>query len=84
MSVQRTTVRLDQALLESARKEADRRGTTVTHLIDEGLRLLLAATKSSHHPNRVKLPICRAGGGTLPGVDLNDSAGLLAIMENRG
>jgi hypothetical protein len=31
-----------------------------------------------------KLPVCKAGGGTQPGVDLNDSAGLLDVMENRG
>lgn len=84
MGVHRTTVRLDDALLESAKKEAVRRGSSVTHLIDEGLRMLLAASKPSHHASRVKLPVCKAGGGTLPGVDLNDSAALLDIMEDRG
>lgn len=84
MSVQRTTVRLDDALLESVKKEADRRGSTVTNLIDEGLRLLLASAKAAHQRARVKLPVCKAGGGTLPGVDLNDSAALLDIMEGRG
>jgi hypothetical protein len=83
MKMERTTVRLDEALLESAKKEAERRGSTVTSLIDEGLRMLLAASKSTPPPTRVKLPICKAGGGTLPGVDLNDSASLLDIMENR-
>jgi hypothetical protein len=29
------------------------------------------------------LPVCRAGGGTLSGIDLNDSASLLDNMENQ-
>jgi predicted DNA-binding ribbon-helix-helix protein len=39
----RTTVRLDDRLLERARREADRRGETLTALIERGLRLVLAS-----------------------------------------
>lgn len=73
----RITVRLDDALLEQARREACRRGETLSALMEEGLRLALA-----QHA-RVVLPICRAGGGVLPGVDLNDSAALEDVMERR-
>ncbi len=78
----RTTVRLNDSLLSQAKREAARRGETLTALIEQGLRLILA--KSGRKPNRrrVVLPVCRAGGGGLPGVDLNDSAGLLDLMEN--
>jgi hypothetical protein len=31
----------------------------------------------------VALPECHAGGGTLPGIDLNDSASLLDRMDER-
>jgi hypothetical protein len=31
----------------------------------------------------VKLTISEAGGGVLPGIDLNDNAALLDIMEGR-
>ena len=41
----RTTVRLDDALLDQARREAQRRGETVTALIEKGLRLELAHAK---------------------------------------
>jgi hypothetical protein len=78
----RTTVRLEDSLLEQAKREAARRGDTLTALIEEGLRAVLASSKPAHKP-RVKLPVCRAGGGTLPGVDLNDSAALLDRMEDR-
>jgi hypothetical protein len=78
----RTTVRLDDALLERAREEADRRGVTLTSLIEQGLRLVLRRPlKKSERPALV-LPECRAGGGTLPGVDLDDSADLLDRMED--
>jgi predicted DNA-binding ribbon-helix-helix protein len=37
----RTTVRLDQALLERVRAEAAKRKTTLTSLIEQGLELVL-------------------------------------------
>lgn len=79
----RTTIRLDDALLERARREAARRGVTLTALIEGGLRLVLARPQPSRSRRRVELPVCRAGGGPLPGVDLDDSAALLDIVEGR-
>ena len=80
----RTTVRLDDALLIRAKKEAARRGETLTSLIERGLRLVLAGPQKSHNRRRVELPVCKSGGGTLPGIDLDDSAALLDIIEGRG
>ena len=80
----RTTVRLDNDLLEQAKREARRRGKTFTALLEQGLRLVLAQRQASPRRERVVLPVSRAGGGMLPGVDLNDSAALLDIMEGRG
>jgi hypothetical protein len=77
----RTTVRLDEKLLERAKKEAARRGATLTSLIEEGLQLVLRRPKETPKRLPVRLPECRAGGGTQPGVDLNDSAALLEQME---
>lgn len=79
----RTTVRLDDALLERARREAARRGETLTALIERGLRLVLARPERIVQKSPVDLPVCREGGGTLPGVDLDDSATLLDIVEGR-
>ena len=62
---------------------ASRRQETLTALIEKGLRLVLAQSRPPQRRPRVVLPVCRAGGGTLPGVDLNDSAALLDIMEGR-
>jgi hypothetical protein len=77
----RTTVRLDDALLDQARREAQRRGETLTALIEKGLRLELARSKPDRRRPKVVIPVSRGGKGLLPGVDLNNSADLLDIME---
>ena len=79
----RTTVRLDDALLDRAKREAGRRGETLTALIERGLRLVLANPENRPRLRHVEIPVCREGGGTLPGVDLDDSAALLDILEGR-
>ena len=80
----RTTIQIDEQLLRQAEREARKRSETLSSLIEQGLRLLLT------HPRRrpaararVILPISKARGGTFPGVDLNNSAGLLDRMEGR-
>lgn len=79
----RTTVRLDPALLERAREEAARRGITLTALIEQGLRLAMRRPLRRSERPFVSLPVSRARGGLLPGVDLDDSATLLDRLEER-
>lgn len=78
----RTTVRLDDELLEQAKEEARRRGETLTSLIDQGLRLVLArSTVLRTGRKKVRLPVSRERGGTMPGVDLSDTAALAEVMD---
>lgn len=78
----RTTVRLDQALLDRARREAAARGMTLTALIEQGLRLALRRPlKAPDDRPPVSLPVSRARGGTCPGIDLDNSAELLDRMD---
>jgi hypothetical protein len=79
----RTTVRLDEHLLAQAKREAARRGETLTALLERALRLVLATRPSSSKRARVELPVSSAAGGTLPGVDLDDSAAVLDVLEGR-
>ena len=79
----RTTIRLDEGLLRQAKAEAARRKETVTVLIERGLRLILARSGKAPRRARVSLPVSRATGGTRPGIDLNDSSGLLDRLDGR-
>jgi hypothetical protein len=77
----RTTVRLDDRLLQQAKRAAASQGETLTALIERGLRLVIANRLPSPKRARVTLPVSHAQGGPLPGVDLNDSASLYDVME---
>lgn len=78
----RTTVRLDPGLLARARDAAEERGETLTSLIERGLRLVLARGEGGPSRRRIRLPVSRASGGTLPGIDLDDSANLLDVVDD--
>ncbi len=55
----RTTLQLDTALLAHARREAAKRGVSVTALIEEGLRLVLAQSRAAEE-TRTTAPIATA------------------------
>ncbi|MGH9535074.1 MAG: ribbon-helix-helix protein, CopG family [Terriglobales bacterium] len=75
----RTTIRLDPDLLQRAKALALKRGTTLTAIVEESLRFELARARQRRE--RVRLPVSEGGHGTLPGVDLDNSAALLDLME---
>lgn len=77
----RTTVRLNEALLEQAKREARKRGETLTSLIELGLRLVLSQNDANRVRPKVELPVSRHRGGVRPGVDLTNNAALLDLME---
>jgi hypothetical protein len=77
----RTTVRLDPDLLSEAKKTAAIRGKTLTAVIEDALRESLSRRSELKKRAKVKLPTFR-GKGTLPGVNIDDSAALLDLMES--
>jgi hypothetical protein len=79
----RTTIRLDDGLLYQAKAQARQKHTTLTSLIEEGLRLVLANEETPPGRAKVVLPVGRERGGVLPGVDLDNTASMLDLMENR-
>lgn len=76
----RTTIRLDDQLLSEAKQLAARTNRTLTAVIEDALRQALSAPRESGRRSPVKLPTFR-GDGVRPGVDLDDGAALLDIME---
>lgn len=78
----RTTFRLDDALLKETKQYAARTGRTVTAVVEDALREVLARGRPHRKRGRTRLPTFR-GGGVRPGVDLDDTAALLAVMDER-
>ncbi|MDP8987684.1 MAG: type II toxin-antitoxin system VapB family antitoxin [Actinomycetota bacterium] len=75
----RTTLNLDDELIRRAREVAARTGSTLTRLIEDALRQSLERRdRSPVEP--LDLPTV-GGRGLQPGVDLDDSASLLELME---
>jgi hypothetical protein len=77
----RTTVRLDEHLLAEAKKHAAETGRTLTAVIEESLREALARRRGSRSRRPIRLRTVK-GDGPRPGVDLDDSAALLELMES--
>lgn len=77
----RTTVRLSDELLAEARRHAARTGRTLTSLIDEGLREVLARGERRAPAKRVEL-LTGGEGGLQPGVRIDRWADLLDLMED--
>ena len=67
---ERTTVRLPEELLARARRKAAAEGRTLTSLIEDGLRLMVAGSKKAERNKRVLPRISKATGGLMPGIDL--------------
>lgn len=78
---ERTTVRLPRDLLSRARRKAAAEGRTLTALIADGVRMVLADRRLSPPVKRILPPVSKAGGGLLPGVDLADSRALQASED---
>jgi hypothetical protein len=79
----RTTVRLDEQLLSAAKEHASKTGRTLTALLEDALRAFLALETRPRSRRRTKLPTF-SGGGLQPGVDLDNAADLLDLMEGPG
>jgi len=76
----RTTIRINDDLLKRAKKQAADEGRTLTSLVEDGLALILSKPKTSRR-KRVELPVSKATGGILPGIDLNRSGDLEEVMN---
>ncbi|HUF46635.1 MAG TPA: type II toxin-antitoxin system VapB family antitoxin [Vicinamibacterales bacterium] len=77
----RTTIRLDPHLLAEAKKLAAASGRTVTAVIEEALREVVARRRRRPGAKRPRLTTV-GGRGVQPGVDLDDTSALLDLMDS--
>ena len=76
----RTTIKIDDALLAEAKARAAQSGRTLNAVVEDALREALRRHSRAERPTRVQLPTF-AGSRLQPGVDLDDGAALLELME---
>ncbi|HYU48545.1 MAG TPA: ribbon-helix-helix domain-containing protein [Candidatus Limnocylindria bacterium] len=72
---------LDNDLLRQAKQMAAATGRTLNAVIEDALRQALARSGESGERPPVEITTFR-GNGVQPGVDLDDSAALLEVMES--
>lgn len=78
----RTTLDLDDHLLREAKRLAAERGTTLTAVMEDALRIVVRRVEQPKPRRRRKLPTTGVpGAGFMPGVDLDSNAATLELME---
>ncbi len=77
----RTTVRLDPHLLGEAKRHAADSGKTLTAVLEDALRESLARRGKATKVKPLRLKVVK-GGGVRAGVDPDDTASLLDLMDS--
>jgi plasmid stability protein len=77
-STMKTTLNIDETVMQRLREEAARRGTTMSALVEAGLRRMLDEESVPDEP----LPELPAWDGGAVRVDIADRNALLELMED--
>ena len=75
----RTTLTIDDGLLDQARQRAAASRRTLSQVVEDAMREAFA--RRAEAPRPIELPVSRAGGGLRPGVSLDDRAGLQDLLD---
>jgi len=76
----RTTVNINDSLLDAVRREAAEKHCSIGTAINDALRQVFAAQAKRSARQKSRLPVFQ-GNGVQPGVDLDSSISLLDRME---
>ena len=79
VSHMKTTLNIDDSVMQRLREEAVRRGTTMSTLVEAGLRRVFAAPEAADSPEM--LPPLPSWNGGEELVDLSDREALYRAME---
>ena len=83
LSHMRTTIHLSEGLMHDLKRYAAESRQTLRSIIEDAVREVLARRRKGTKPLKpVHLPT-DGKGGLLPGVDLDNNAALLDLMEGR-
>ena len=74
----KTTLNIDDTVMKQLKREAAKRGCTISELVESGLRMVLQPPKKKH--TMTKLPTFKSGGAL---VDVADRDALYKAMEGR-
>ena len=74
----RTTISVDDHLLDGAKLRARERGQTLGQLIEDALRRELAAPATAAPP---EIPVVRGRGGLAPGIDPTSNRSLWEALD---
>jgi hypothetical protein len=78
----RTTLDLDDHLLKEAKQFAAERGTTLTAVMEDALRIVVRRVEKPKPRRRRKLPTAGVpGAGFMPGVNLDSNAATRAFLD---
>ena len=78
LPVMKTTLNINDTLLAEAKSLAARQQTSLTRLIEEGLRLRLRTATVKASDAGFRLPVMKGKGGLLAGIDPTSNKALLA------
>ncbi len=77
----KTTLDLNDTLIANAKALAAQQRTTLTRVVEEGLRLRLASPPSTKQKERFKFPVLKGKGGLAPGIDPSSNKSMLEAAE---
>ena len=77
----KTTLDLNDALMRNAKAFAAQNGSTLTRLVEEGLRMRLSAPATSGKTRVAPLPYSPCIGGLLPGIDPTSNQSMLDAAD---
>jgi hypothetical protein len=79
----KTTIRVDDRLLQRAWQEAERRGIPLASLIEQALQLVLRLPFKAPEQRTLDLPVCHAEGEIRPHIDLKKNPSLIDRTQRR-
>jgi hypothetical protein len=77
----KTTLDLNDALLANAKALAARQRTTLTRVVEEGLRMRLEPDAAPRHARAFRLPVLGGKGGLVKGIDPKSNRSMLDAAE---